>query len=82
MTKTIVILGGGHGGVHLSHYMLYLKTQFPDLKVIMVSPTEEFYVSPISVFWSTLLLFSSELTKYAVESCLNPSCPSNHPAYR
>jgi NADH dehydrogenase FAD-containing subunit len=45
MTKTIVVLGAGHGGVHLSHYMLSLKAQFPDLKVIMVSPTEEFYVS-------------------------------------
>jgi len=45
MTKTIVALGAGHGGVHLSHYMLSLKAQFPDLKVVMVSPTEEFYVS-------------------------------------
>ncbi|KAL2205186.1 FAD/NAD(P)-binding domain-containing protein [Sarocladium strictum] len=49
MTKTIVVLGAGHGGVHLSHYMLSLKAQFPDLKVIMVSPTEEFYWNLASI---------------------------------
>lgn len=48
MSKTVVVLGGGHAGVHLSHYLLSVTAQFPDLKVVMVSPTEEMFVSSSS----------------------------------
>jgi hypothetical protein len=57
MEKTIVILGGGHGGVHLSHYLLSATNLVPDLKVILVSPTEEFFVCSSShVITSRLFL--------------------------
>lgn len=35
MAKTVVILGGSYGGVHVAHYLL--KQKIPDLKVIVVS---------------------------------------------
>lgn len=41
MAKTVVILGGSYGGVHVAHYLL--KQKIPDLKVIVVSK-----VSPTS----------------------------------
>ncbi|KAH7308971.1 hypothetical protein B0I35DRAFT_398279 [Stachybotrys elegans] len=49
MSKTIVVLGSGHGGIHLSHYLLSVTDQFPDLKVIMVSPTEDLFWNLASV---------------------------------
>lgn len=35
MAKTVVILGGSYGGLHIAHYLL--KQKIPDLKVILVS---------------------------------------------
>lgn len=35
MAKTVVILGGSYGGLHIAHYLL--KQKNPDVKVIIVS---------------------------------------------
>lgn len=35
MAKTVVIIGGSYGGVHVAHHLLKQKT--PDVKVILVS---------------------------------------------
>jgi NADH dehydrogenase FAD-containing subunit len=35
MAKTVVILGGSYGGLHVAHYLL--KKKIPNVKVILVS---------------------------------------------
>ena len=46
MSKTIVVLGAGIGGLHIAHYLLSATLkQIPELQVILVAPNEEFYVS-------------------------------------
>lgn len=35
MTKTVVILGGSYGGLHVAHYLL--KQKYPDVKVILIT---------------------------------------------
>ncbi|KAK7748637.1 hypothetical protein SLS53_000658 [Cytospora paraplurivora] len=47
MTKTVVILGGSYGGLHVAHYLLKQKT--PDVKVILVSKSSHFYWNMASV---------------------------------
>jgi apoptosis-inducing factor 2 len=46
MAKIIVVLGAGLAGIPITHFLLDLsrRQQF-ELKVILVSPNEDFYVS-------------------------------------
>ncbi|KAH6655104.1 hypothetical protein BKA67DRAFT_559490 [Truncatella angustata] len=50
MTKTVVILGAGLAGIPLAHYLL-TKTaaNVPDLRVVLVNPSNEFYWNLASV---------------------------------
>lgn len=44
MTRTIVVLGAGLAGVPVAHYLLAQTAQtVPDLRVLLVSPNDEFY---------------------------------------
>lgn len=44
MTRTIVILGAGIGGFPLAHYLVrHTASKFSDVRVVLVSPTDEFY---------------------------------------
>ncbi|KAK4237099.1 hypothetical protein C8A03DRAFT_16305 [Achaetomium macrosporum] len=47
MTKTVVILGGAYGGLHVAHALL--KRANKDLKVILVSKSTHFYWNLASV---------------------------------
>ncbi|CAN8102583.1 unnamed protein product [Discula destructiva] len=47
MVKTVVILGGSYGGLHVAHYLL--KQKNPDVKVIIVSKSSHFYWNMASV---------------------------------
>jgi NADH dehydrogenase FAD-containing subunit len=42
MTKTVVILGGSFGGLHVAHALL--KKQHKDLKVILVSKVRRCWI--------------------------------------
>lgn len=44
MTKTVVILGGSYGGLHVAHYLLKQKPH--DVKVILVSKVSYTQTSP------------------------------------
>lgn len=43
MTKTILILGGGFAGIPAAHYILKHQAAKLDLKVVLVSQSEDFY---------------------------------------
>ncbi|KAI0122819.1 hypothetical protein BJ170DRAFT_599492 [Xylariales sp. AK1849] len=44
MTKTIVVLGAGLTGLPVAHYLLsHTAANVPDLRVILVSPNDEFF---------------------------------------
>lgn len=44
MTRTIVVLGAGLAGVPVAHYLLAQTARtVPDLRVLLVSPNDEFY---------------------------------------
>lgn len=43
MSKTIVILGAGYAGLPAAHYILKHKATRLDLKVFLVSPSEDYY---------------------------------------
>ncbi|KAI1876476.1 hypothetical protein JX265_004002 [Neoarthrinium moseri] len=50
MTKTVVVLGAGMAGLPISHYLLsHTTTSVPDLRVILVNPSDEFYWNLASV---------------------------------
>ncbi|KAH7177071.1 hypothetical protein EDB81DRAFT_635311 [Dactylonectria macrodidyma] len=44
MTRTIVILGAGIGGFPVAHYLVrHTASKFSDVRVVLVSPTDELY---------------------------------------
>lgn len=45
MGKTIVIIGGSYGGLHVAHYLL--KQKMRDVKVILVSKASTLFSSPL-----------------------------------
>lgn len=50
MTKTIVVLGAGLAGLPVAHYLLsHTLDTVPDLRVVLVNPSDEFYWSLASV---------------------------------
>lgn len=49
MSKTVVILGAGLAGLPLAHHILKNKADKYDLKVVLVSPSDEFYWNLASV---------------------------------
>ncbi|ORY71229.1 uncharacterized protein BCR38DRAFT_416203 [Pseudomassariella vexata] len=50
MTKTVVVLGAGLAGLPVAHYLLSQTSKtVPDLRVILVSPNDEFYWNVASV---------------------------------
>ncbi|KAK4178182.1 putative NADH dehydrogenase [Triangularia setosa] len=48
-TKTVVILGGSLGGLHVAHALLKKHQQYPNLRVILVSKNTHFYWNIASV---------------------------------
>jgi NADH dehydrogenase FAD-containing subunit len=50
MTKTVVILGAGLAGLPVAHYLLkFTAANVSDLRVVLVSPNDEFYWNLASV---------------------------------
>ncbi|KAK9770145.1 hypothetical protein AB5N19_04640 [Seiridium cardinale] len=50
MTKTIAILGAGPAGLAVAHYLLtYVAPNVPDLHVVLINPSDEFYWNIASV---------------------------------
>ncbi|KAJ4385673.1 hypothetical protein N0V93_010102 [Gnomoniopsis smithogilvyi] len=47
MAKTVVIIGGSYGGVHVAHHIL--KQKMSDVKVVIVSKSSHFYWNMASV---------------------------------